>query len=89
MRARILRGSADPAFDSDSKTALIATLLKLGQEPFVREYKSYFAANAPANFESWLEAVFSGKGSNAAWPQQLHVDGLERLACNQALAGVG
>ncbi|MBR1215539.1 hypothetical protein [Bradyrhizobium sp. JYMT SZCCT0180] len=68
MRARILRGSADITFDVDSKSALIVTLLKLGQESFVREYKSYFAANAPANFESWVEAVLSGKGATEIGP---------------------
>ena len=28
----------------------------------------FFAANAPANFESWIEAVLSGKGATEIGP---------------------
>ena len=87
MRARILRGSVDTTFDTDSKTALIVTLLKLGQEPFVREYKSFFAVNAPANFESWLEAVLAGKGATKVGPNNcMSMDWNGRRASKPSLA---
>jgi hypothetical protein len=87
MRARILRGSADATFHTDSKTALIVTLLKLGQEAFIREYKSFFAANAPANFESWVDAVLSGKGATTVGPNNcMTMDWNGRRATKPSLA---
>jgi hypothetical protein len=87
MRARILRGSVDTTFDTDSKSALIVTLLKLGQESFVREYKSFFAVNAPANFESWLETVLEGKGATEVGPNNcMSMDWNGRRAAKPSLA---
>jgi hypothetical protein len=87
MRARILRGSADATFDADSKTALIVTLLKLGQEAFLREYKSFFATNASVNFESWLDAVLSGKGATGVGPNNcMSMDSNGRRASKPSLA---
>lgn len=87
MRARLLRGSVDTTFDADSKTALIVTLLKLGQESFLQEYKSLLAANAPANFESWLEAVLSGKGATEVGPNNcMSMDWNGRRAAKPSLA---
>lgn len=87
MRARILQGSVDTTFDTDSKTALIVTLLKLGQESFVREYQSFFAVNSPANFESWLEAVLAGKGATEVGPNNcMSMDWNGRRAAKPSLA---
>jgi hypothetical protein len=87
MRARILRGSADAAFPADTKTALIVALLKLGQEAFIREYKSFFAANGPANLESWIDAVLSGKGATAVGPNNcMTMDWNGRRATKPSLA---
>ena len=68
MKARMLREIDDPSFDDDQKTALIVALLKLGEDVFVRDNKSRLAANARADFGSWLDAVLSGKGATKVGP---------------------
>ncbi|WP_029581851.1 hypothetical protein [Bradyrhizobium sp. URHD0069] len=68
MKARMLHEIDSPSFDDDNKTALIVALLKLGEDAFVRDNKSRLAANARADFESWLDAVLSGKGTTKVGP---------------------
>ncbi|MDB5501766.1 MAG: hypothetical protein JWR89_1668 [Tardiphaga sp.] len=68
MKTQLLRLSDGPSSDDDSKTALIVTLLKLGEAPVVQDNKSHLANNSQPNFANWLDAVLAGKGTTAVGP---------------------
>jgi hypothetical protein len=68
MKARMLHGIDSPSLDDDSTTALIVTLMKLGEAAFVRDNRSRLAAQARPDFDSWLGAVLSGKGATEVGP---------------------
>jgi len=68
MKGRMLRESENSSFNDDNKTALVVTLIKLGEGAFVRDNKLRLTTNAEADFESWLDAVLAGKGTTDAGP---------------------
>jgi hypothetical protein len=61
MKQRLVAASSDPNYQS----ALFVTLVKLGEEAFLR---SNMPATANGNYRSWVEAVLSGNGKTGIGP---------------------
>ena len=68
MKAQALRDLDSPAPDDDSKSALLVTLLKLGEDGFIRDNKARLLSGSKDNFESWLAEVLSGVGATETGP---------------------
>ncbi|MES2166168.1 MAG: hypothetical protein V4458_03885 [Pseudomonadota bacterium] len=68
MKERMLRESENPSLNDDNKTALVVTLLKLGEGAFVHDNKLRLTTNAEADFEGWLDSVLAGKGTTDVGP---------------------
>ncbi len=68
MKTRMLQQIESPSFDEDNTSALVVTLLKLGERTFIQENRSGLAKNGGPVFESWVEAMLSGRGMTKDGP---------------------
>ena len=68
MKSLLLRQTSAAGPNDDLKTALIVTLLKLGEGKFVADNRPQLSANALPNFDEWLDAVLAGEGMTDLGP---------------------
>lgn len=68
MKSLLLEESSAPATNDDIKTALIVTLIKLGEARYVADERSQLFTNAQPDFGGWLDAVLAGKGATDVGP---------------------
>jgi hypothetical protein len=78
----------DAPFDYSNhryQSALLVTLLKLGQESFLREHLDA----VPARLRDWSDAVLRKEGMTETGPQQLHAAGVGHHGLSKPHHGAG